>query len=193
MKEEYREKDTREGIVHNWNAVITVHEGGFAPVCRLLEPFGQVRKTEFFNTLVMRSADPYQLMAELHEQLAGNPVIAAWVSRFMPMQRLFTFQAVDEFELRSRETVLEWLPRLAHARFHVRMHRRGFKGKLSSAEEERFLDEFLLQNLVEAGTPGKVSFDDPDVIIALETIGTQAGLSLFDREELRRFPLLHLD
>ncbi len=179
--------------MRDWNAVITVHEGGFAPACRLLEPFGPVRKTEFFNILVMHAADPFQLLGELQGQLAGNPVIAAWVSRFMPMQRLFAFQSVEEFELRSREVVLEWLPRLANARFHVRMHRRGFKGKLSSAEEERFLDEFLLHRLAEAGTAGKVAFDDPDAIIALETIGPQAGLSLFGRDELKLYSLLHLD
>ena len=179
--------------MHDWNAVITVRESGFAPACRLLGPFGQLRKTEFFNTLVMRAADPFLLMADLQEQLAEKPVIAAWLSRFTPMQRLFVFQTLDEFELRSRETVREWLPRLANARFHVRMHRRGFKEKLSSAEEERFLDEFLLQNLAESGTRGKVTFDDPDLIIALETVGTRAGLSLFGRDELRRFSLLHLD
>jgi hypothetical protein len=179
--------------MRDWNGVITVREGGFAPACRLLEPFGLVRKTEFFNILVMRSADPFQLLADLQGQLADNPAIAAWLSRFMPMQRRFAFQSVAEFELRSREAVLEWLPRLAHARFHLRMHRRGFKGKLSSAEEERFLDEFLLQRLAEAGTPGKVAFDDADAIIALETIGPQAGLSLFNREELQRYSLLHLD
>jgi hypothetical protein len=179
--------------MRDWNAVITVREGGFAPACRLLEPFGPVRKTEFFNILVMRAPDPLQLLADLQGQLAGDPAIGTWVSRFMPMQRRFAFQSVAEFELRSREVVLEWLPRLVNARFHLRMHRRGFKGKLSSAEEERFLDEFLLLRLAEAGTPGKVAFDDTDAIIALETIGPQAGLSLFSRDELQRFPLLHLD
>lgn len=179
--------------MRDWNAVITVREGGFASACRLLEPFGAVRKTEFFNTLVMRSADPFQLLADLEGQLAVNAAISAWVSRFMPMQRLFAYQSVAEFELRCREAVLEWLPRLANARFHVRMHRRGFKGKLSSAEEERFLDEFLLQRLAEGGRPGKVAFEDPDAVIALETIGPQAGLSIFGRDELRRFSLLHLD
>jgi len=103
--------------MRDWNAVITVHEGGFVPACRLLEPFGTVRKTEFFNTLVMRAADPFRLMADLHGQLAGNPVIADWISRFMPLQQLFNFQSVAEFELRSREAVLAWLPRLANARF----------------------------------------------------------------------------
>ncbi|HEY6007332.1 MAG TPA: hypothetical protein VIU40_03350 [Geobacteraceae bacterium] len=179
--------------MRDWNAVITVHEGGFAPACRLLEPFGPVKKTEFFNTLVMRVPDPFQLLADLHVQLAANPAIGTWISRFMPMQRRFAFQSVAEFELRSREAVLGWLPLLARTRFHVRMHRRGFKGKLSSAEEERFLDEFLLQRLEEAGAPAKVAFEDPDAIIVLETVGVQAGFSLFSREELKRFPLLHLD
>jgi len=179
--------------MHDWNAVITVHEGGFVPACRLLEPFGPVRKTEFFNTLVMRAPDPFRLMADLHGQLATNPAISSWISRFMPIRQRFSFQSVAEFELRSREAVAEWLPQLGNARFHLRMHRRGFKGKLSSADEERFLDEYLLMKLAEAGRPGKVVFDDPDAIIALETIGTQAGLSLFSRDELQRFSLLHFD
>ena len=178
--------------MRDWNAIITVHEGGFVEACRLLEPFGRVQKTDFFNILVMRAADPFQVLATIHEQLAGNADIARWISRFMPLQRTFTFQSVQEFELRSREVVLDWLPRLANARFHLRMHRRGFKGKLSSLEEERFLDELLLHKLAESGAPGKVVFDDPDVVIALETLGTQAGLSLLSRDELERFPLLHL-
>ena len=172
--------------MRDWNAVITVREGGFAPACRLLEPFGPVRKTEFFNTLAMRAEDPFRLLANLQGELSANPTIAAWISRFMPIRQLFTFQTVAEFELRSQEAVLAWLPLLGNARFHLRMHRRGFKGKLSSAEEERFLDEFLLRKLAETGRPGKVAFDDPDAIIALETIGTQAGLSLFTRDELQR-------
>jgi tRNA(Ser,Leu) C12 N-acetylase TAN1 len=179
--------------MHDWNAVITVRDGGFAPTCRLLEEFGLVRNSGFFNTLVMRTGDPFQLLADLQEQLAANPAISSWISRFVPIRQLFTFQSAAEFELHSQEAILEWLPLLENSRFHLRMHRRGFKGKLSSMEEERFLDEFLLQKLAEAGRPGKVAFDDPDAIIALETIGTQAGVSLFNRDELQRFSLLHLD
>ena len=183
----------RVPLMRDWNAVITVREGGFAPAFHLLATFGPVQKTDFFNTLIMRAADPFRLLSDLQEEFDANPEIARWISRFMPMKQRFAFQSVAEFELRSREAVREWLPRLGNSRFHVRMHRRGFKGKLSSMEEERFLDEFLLQELEEAGTPGKVAFDDPDSIIAVETVGVQAGLSIFGREELKRFPLLHLD
>ena len=178
--------------MNDWNAVITVREGGFIKACTFLGPFGTVRKTDFFNTLVMRVADPFQLLAEL-QGFADNPAIGGWLSRFVPMQKRFSYQTAADFELRCREAVLEWLPRLANARFHVRMHRRGFKGKLSSVEEEHFLDEILLHQLAEAGTPGTVAFEDPDAIIALETVGPQAGMSLFTREELKRFSILHLD
>jgi len=41
----------------DWNTVISVHEGGFAPSLRLMETFGPVRKTEFFNTLMRASGN----------------------------------------------------------------------------------------------------------------------------------------
>lgn len=177
----------------DWNAVVTVREGGFATARVFLSTFGQVRKTDYLNTLVMAAADPFQLLAKLQDQLAGDPAIAAWLSRFIPLHHRFSYQSADEFEQQCREAVVAWLPRLANARFHVRMHRRGFKGRLSSMQEERFLDEFILDQLIEGGTPGKVAFNDPDAVIALETIGPQAGISLFSREELQRFSLLHID
>ena len=65
------------------------------------------------------------------------------------------------------------------------MHRRGFKGKLSTMDEERFLDTYLLEALEMARTPGRITFTDPDAIIALETVGPRAGLALWTREDLR--------
>ncbi|ACM20563.1 THUMP domain RNA-binding protein [Geotalea daltonii FRC-32] len=179
--------------MREWNAVVTVHEGGFTEARRLLEQHGPVAKSDFFNILLMRATDPFQVLAALHGQFADNRAIATCISRFMPMERLFTFQSAAEFEQRCRHEVLSFIPRLVDSRFHVRMHRRGFKGKLSSMDEERFLDEFLLQQLAEAGTSGKITFDDPDAVIALETVGTQGGLSLFTKAQLAQFPLLHLD
>lgn len=69
-----------------------------------------------------------------------------------------------------KETVSEWVPQLEGKGFHVRMHRRGFKGRLSSLEEEKMLDEFLLELTKERGNPGHVTFEGPDVIIAVETV-----------------------
>jgi hypothetical protein len=60
-------------------------------------------------------------------------------------------------------------------------------------EEERFLDDFILAALEQAGSPGHITFEDPDAVIVVETVGQRAGLSLWTREELRRYPFLHPD
>jgi len=71
--------------------------------------------------------------------------------------------------------------------FLVRLHRHGFKGRLSTPKEERFLDEALLDALDALGRPG---FADPDAILQIETIDGRAGVSLWRREDLRRYPFL---
>jgi tRNA(Ser,Leu) C12 N-acetylase TAN1 len=37
-----------------------------------------------------------------------------------------------------------------------------------------------------------VVFDDPDAILSVDTVGDRAGLALWTREELRRYPFLGL-
>jgi tRNA(Ser,Leu) C12 N-acetylase TAN1 len=179
--------------MHDWNAVITVHEGGFNSARRLLERFGEVARTDFFNILVMRTADHRQLLEALREEADRDTTGVSSLARVIPVVQTFTFQTPAEFDDKARLTVCAWLPSLDGKRFHLRMHRRGFKGKLSSMDEERFLDTYLLEALETAGTPGRIGFDDPDAIIALETVGPRAGLSLWSRAELERYPLLHLD
>ncbi|HEY3309509.1 MAG TPA: THUMP domain-containing protein [Desulfuromonadaceae bacterium] len=177
----------------NWNVVVTVYEGGYNQAKRFLEQFGPVTRTDFFNLLVMRTADHQQFLEEFHSKAGRNLEDASSVARVMPVIETFTFQTPEEFDTKAQQAVCTWLPTLANKGFHLRMHRRGFKGKLSSMDEERFLDDYLLQALKTAGTPGHITFENPDVIIALETIGTRAGLSAWTRAELKRFPFLHLD
>jgi tRNA(Ser,Leu) C12 N-acetylase TAN1 len=111
----------------------------------------------------------------------------------VPVRSTFTFQSAEQFEARTRAAALAFLPELAGKGFYVRMYRHGFKGRLSSQAEERLLGTVLQEALEEAGTPGHVTFEEPDVILAVETLGNQAGLSLWTREDLRGFPLLRLD
>lgn len=180
--------------MHDWNVVATVNEGGFNRALRMLKRFGAVERTDFFNILVMRTAEePRGLLGELLEESGRDPQGVSCLARVMPVVQTFTFQTPAEFDEKARLAVCAWIPTLAGKGFHLRMHRRGFKGKLSSMDEEKFLDTYLLEALETAGTPGHITFGDPDAVIALETIGPRAGLSCWGREELARFPLLHLD
>ena len=180
--------------MHDWNVVATVHEGGFNKALRILKRFGAVERTDFFNILVMRTGEePLKLMDELLVETERDPQSVSCLARVMPVVQTFVFQTPAEFDEKARLAVCAWIPALAGKGFHLRMHRRGFKGKLSSMDEEKFLDTYLLEALETAGTPGRITFSDPDAVIALETIGPRAGLSFWRREELSRYPLLHLD
>jgi hypothetical protein len=70
------------------------------------------------------------------------------------------------------------------------MHRRGLKGRIQRTQEEQLLDRVLLEALRERGTQGRIDFEDPDAVIAVETLGDEAGLSLWKRADLERYPAL---
>jgi hypothetical protein len=72
----------------------------------------------------------------------------------------------------------------------VRLRRRGLKGIISTPEEERFLDDLLLEALAAAGAPGHISFEDPEYVLLIETVGSGGGVALWTREDLKRYPFL---
>ncbi len=179
--------------MRDWNVLITISEGGFRQAVDFLEEFGPVSRTDFFNVLVAKCDDTHHLMEMLKGRLSHDTNSLWFLTRVVPVTFTFRFQTPEEFKDKARETVLLWVSDLSGKGFHVRMHRRGFKGRLSSIEIERFLDDMLIEALKGAGTPGHVTFNKPDAIVAVETVGTQAGLSLWKREELERYPFLRLD
>lgn len=177
-------------IPADWNVVVTLSEQGFRDAVRLLRKWGTVRRTGYYNVLAMKVEDPQTFLSDVTEALAANPGIRNFVSHVIPAQRTFDFATADEFEARAREVVLGWLPQLAGKSFHVRLHRRGLKGALSAHREEQVLAQVLFSS---REPPGAVDFDDPDMIIQIETIDGRAGLSLWSREERRRHPFLAVD
>jgi tRNA(Ser,Leu) C12 N-acetylase TAN1 len=177
----------------DWNVVVTLPERTFREALHILHRWGQVRRTAYYNVLVMRVDDPNAFLAEFAAAVAKEPGLLNLVSHVVPAQRSFSFESGDEFEREARAVALGWLTDLASARFYVRLHRRGFKGIISTQPEERFLDEALLTALAAAGTPGHISFEDPDKVIQIETVDGRAGMSLWAREDLHRFSFLGVD
>ncbi len=175
-----------------WNAVISVNEHGFKRALDVFGDFGEVRRTEFFNVLVMRAENIEAMLEKLRERSERDPGSLSFLSRLVPVTRTVIFNSAEEFETKAKKVVLEWALQLAGKRFHVRIRRRGFKGRLSSPDEEKLLDTLLLEELEKAGGPGRVDFEDPDAIIAIETTGTWAGLSLWTREDLQKYPFVRV-
>lgn len=177
----------------DWNVAVSIHERKLKRAFDLLEEFGRVNKSEFFNVLVMKVYDIQHMLETLRKRIAEEPEILEVIARLMPVTHTFNFQVPEEFEEKAKEVVSNWIEYLAGKDFYVRIHRRGFKGRLSSTKEEQFLDRYLMESAGKRGNPAHVTFDNPDVIIAIETIGQRAGLSIWNREELGRYPFLRLD
>jgi tRNA(Ser,Leu) C12 N-acetylase TAN1 len=177
----------------DWNVIATAYDHEFRAALTLLAPFGEIRGTSYRNVLVMKVADVIEFLEALQRALALDASLANVVSRVVPVTHVFHFSSPEEFESKARDAVSEWVPELRGKKFHVRMHRRGFKGRLSSQHEEQFLDHFILECSKLDGAASVVDFDDPDVVIAVETLGQRAGLSRWTRLQLREYELLRLD
>ncbi|MDW7771764.1 MAG: THUMP domain-containing protein [Desulfobulbaceae bacterium] len=179
--------------MNDWNVVITVHERNLAEGLALLGGFGRISRTEYFNVVVMQVDNPRFLLEKLREQALTDPGLHAVLARVVPAAHTFNFQSPEDFEEKAKNVVVQFVPELTGKKFYVRMHRRGFKGRLSSMQEEKFLADLLLAALDLTGSPGAIEFDNPDSIISIETVGQRAGFSLWSREDLNRYPLLGLD
>jgi tRNA(Ser,Leu) C12 N-acetylase TAN1 len=174
----------------DWNVVVTVLEQSFRDAVRLLRRWGSVSRTPYYNVLAMKVGNADAFLADFAATFAASPGILNFVSHVVPAHETFDFDTAEEFETRARAIALRWVPKLRGRSFHVRLHRRGFKGVLSTPREEQFLDGALLAHLEGAG---RIDFEDPDFIVQIETIDGRAGMSLWTRDELRRCPFLGVD
>jgi tRNA(Ser,Leu) C12 N-acetylase TAN1 len=179
--------------MQEWNAVISVREKGFGRAFDVFGEFGEVKRTEFFNILLLRARNVAHMLETLHERVDKSPESLTFLARLIPVTRTFIFHSPEEFEDRTRSAVLGWAEDLAGKSFFVRLHRRGFRGRIQSMDEESLFDTLLLEELEKSGRPGRISFDDPDAVIAIETVGTWAGLALFTREEKERYPFIRIE
>lgn len=180
-------------MIPDWNVVATVQEHRFRDAWDFLQAYGALGRTDYFNVITLRVADTGVFLEQLRRGLAADAAGAAALARAVPVTTTFGFQTPEEFEAAARQAVTPWLCELAGCTFHMRMHRRGFKGRLSSQDEERFLDRHVIEGLRRRGADASVSFDDPDVIIAVETVGQRGGVSRWARQQRRRYPFLGLD
>ena len=176
--------------MRDWNVLVTAREGGFARARRLLAGLGEVAETRFYNVLLLRVPDGRGLLQRLADQAAHDAGAVACLARVAPVDRTFSFQTAAEFLDRARGALLALAPALGGRSFHLRVRRRGFKGALHSQEAERSLAGAILAALEEAGRPARVAFEDADAVVAVETVGSQAGVALWTREDLARWPLL---
>jgi tRNA(Ser,Leu) C12 N-acetylase TAN1 len=177
----------------DWNLVINVYQDGYNRALRALRALGLVERSPYHNVLVMNVPDPMELLTAIERRTEEDPALYDAISRVAPAMRSFEFGSADEFREKAIAIMLEWLLRLAGRSFHVRMHRRGATHDLRPQDAERYFDDALLEAAKQAGAPARISFTDPDAVIAIDTVDDRAGLGLWTRDDLARHRLLRPD
>jgi tRNA(Ser,Leu) C12 N-acetylase TAN1 len=145
------------------------------------------------NVLVMKVDDARALLDAAHELVRADPSLRKCVARISPATTTFRFGTADEFRVRASDALRTLALRLAGLSFHVRIHRRGRRGMLVTPNEERMLDAVILDALEALGASRRIAFDDPDAIVAVETVDGEAGIAIWTRRDLDQYPLLGLD
>jgi tRNA(Ser,Leu) C12 N-acetylase TAN1 len=176
----------------NWNLIVTTAEGKYMQALGFLARFGVVKPTSYYNVVMMEVHNVPQLMESLAQEWENRGGRLLLLQRVVPMSHTFNFMDHQAFGARAVEILSGWTDRLAGKTFHVRMHRRGFKDQLHSEQDERFLNAAIVDATTQCGNPAAVSYEDPDMVVAVETIGNQAGMSLWPREDFQRYPFLHI-
>ncbi|MCR4331611.1 MAG: THUMP domain-containing protein [Sulfuricaulis sp.] len=177
----------------DWNVVVSIREDCYKLAHKRLQAFGRVDHTDYYNVFALKVEDVQVFLDALRQTAEQDPALARCLARVIPATRCFAFQSAEEFEAHAREAAAGFVPDLLGKTFYVRMHRRGFHQKLASQREEQLLDTFLLEQLARTDAPGKIRFADPDAVIAVETIGPWAGLSLWKREDRARYPFVRVN
>ncbi len=177
----------------DWNLVVTIFQDGFRLALRALRVLGSIERTPYYNVLAMKVDDPVKALESIELKTRESTALYDAISRVSPATYAFDFQSTDEFLEKTKNLLVEWSPRLAGRSFHVRLHRRGPKYHLGTQQTEHSLNESVLDATTKLGIPGKLSFTDPDAVIAIDTIDDRAGVALWTREDLSRHRLLRPD
>lgn len=177
----------------DWNVVVSVYQDGFRRALRDLQECGSVERSPYHNVLVMRVDDPEALLEAVERKTEANTALYDAISRVAPAMRTVDFHSVAEFKEKIISVLTEWLSCLTGSSLHVRLHRRGDRHELRTPDIERWFDEMLLDATAAAGVPCTISFTDPDVVIAIDTIDDRAGIGLWTREDFARHRLLRPD
>jgi adenylyl- and sulfurtransferase ThiI len=174
----------------DWNLVVTARSGRRHDLVYVLRPILRLRHAGFPDVSIGRAADVEACLAGIAGRAEGI-VGADILARVVPVTRTFL---VDAAELEA-QLVAETVPcadALVGRSFHVRVERRGQRPVARSDVLERRLGTALVDALRARGAGPRVTFEDPDVIVAVELIGPMCGIGLVDRELRRRFPFVRV-
>jgi tRNA(Ser,Leu) C12 N-acetylase TAN1 len=173
----------------DWNVVLTSQMGQERRLMQEIAEYGEFQFTGFRAVIIGKVADTGEFLETLRQAWEAKPFLSHILSTAIPVQKVFPFTLENLME-RLQQEALAFLPQIDEKPFYVRVKRRGHKGEVSSLEVEQSLDHFLLNELAARGQQGRIDFHEPEVILFVELLHNQAGLTLITKEMKQRYPFI---
>lgn len=172
-------------MLEEWNVLVVSHEGEERRLRRDLRDLGEF-KFAGFRSLLLGKVDLQAFLEEV--QARSTPSLA----RVIPVEENFRAQPENLLEI-LKDKVKKYADRIGQGEsFCVRFERRGFKGRVSSREVEGEIGGYLHDLLEGEGKSPRVSLEDPDKLLVIQSVGASFGMGLIDRENRQRYPIIRV-
>jgi tRNA(Ser,Leu) C12 N-acetylase TAN1 len=175
-----------------WNLLVTSLEGQRDALRAELRPLVRLRRSGYPNVLIAAVPDPGAVLEQLRAAYETSAGLRASLGKAIPIERRFHFAGAPAFVDAVERELEPSLARLEGATFFVRVVRRGLRGALGTTDAEREIGARVVRALEARGCPPRVRFDDPDLIVLVETIRDEAGLALLPRTLRAAFPFVRV-
>jgi tRNA(Ser,Leu) C12 N-acetylase TAN1 len=178
-------------MLEDWNILATARDFDQRHLARRLRGMGDFRWTAFRGVLIGRVQDHEAFFTQLLRSEETRPGFLRPLAKLVPIERTFEF-TVETFPARLKETILPYAEQIDGRSFYVRIERRGHKGEIHGQALEQELDRALSDILKRQGVEPRVEFTDPELIIAVETVGNMCGVGSIPKSLRIRYPFVRI-
>lgn len=175
----------------SFDILATSLEGRRDALLIALRRLGRFRPGGYRNVVVGSVEDRAAFLDRVAEALERDPLLPTALARLLPIDHTLRFTletALDDLAAAAGPLI----DRLDGDVFFVRVERRGLKGRLHTPTLERELADRVWRLLEARGRTPRVDFRDPDGVLAVETLGDQAGIVLLPRALRARYPFVRI-
>lgn len=148
-----------------------------------------VATTRLGRVLFMAVPDAPGYLEEFERRARTDSDRVAPLSAVIPVTERWPLTLPEELADAARRFAARVAPSLERRGFCMRVTRCGADEKLASAGE-RILFRAFVEELGRLGVRAWLAPRDPDAILSVQTAPESAGVALFTRAELERFPRL---
>jgi tRNA(Ser,Leu) C12 N-acetylase TAN1 len=178
-------------MLEEWNVVATSIEGHEKALLSAMKLLGEFEPSPYHNVIVGRVEDRDEFMDELRHRMAVDEGLAHSLGRALPVETTATIALNDPVESLA-EAITALADRIGEQSYHVRVEARGVRGLIHAQELEKQLGDLLWYELLRRNYVPTVDFHDPDLVVAVEMIGHEAGVALVGRYARRRYPFFRV-